>query len=173
MSLAGWSLDFCLSCDKQIEDGLYCSQACRLADYQRGQPSTEHTSNDRYPSVSSDSSSTSAPVERSMFWLPPKIDFKSSKLKSHTVPSTPKARTVQHRQDNRQCDPRASWRLASRHIDSSMEELRLDMPSSTKPRNLLENGLKHMSETTREELRRYDDAFEHSVKRRERKQSRP
>ncbi|KAL1304613.1 hypothetical protein AAFC00_003580 [Neodothiora populina] len=24
--------DFCLACDKQTSDGLYCSQACRLAD---------------------------------------------------------------------------------------------------------------------------------------------
>lgn len=28
-------LDFCLACDKQTTDGLYCSQACRLADLER------------------------------------------------------------------------------------------------------------------------------------------
>jgi len=27
--------DYCLACDKQINDGLYCSQTCRLADIER------------------------------------------------------------------------------------------------------------------------------------------
>ncbi|KAE8397571.1 hypothetical protein BDV37DRAFT_291921 [Aspergillus pseudonomiae] len=28
----GWSLDFCLVCDRQALGGLYCSQSCRLAE---------------------------------------------------------------------------------------------------------------------------------------------
>lgn len=33
-------LDFCLACDKQTVDGLYCSQACRLADLEKAGTST-------------------------------------------------------------------------------------------------------------------------------------
>ena len=28
----GWSLDYCLACDKQTSGGAYCCQSCRLAD---------------------------------------------------------------------------------------------------------------------------------------------
>lgn len=30
-----WSLDFCLACDKQTDGNVYCSEACRLAEYEK------------------------------------------------------------------------------------------------------------------------------------------
>lgn len=30
-----WSLDFCLACDKQTDGHVYCSEACRLAEYEK------------------------------------------------------------------------------------------------------------------------------------------
>ena len=30
-----WSLDFCLACDKQCDGHIYCSEACRLAEYEK------------------------------------------------------------------------------------------------------------------------------------------
>jgi hypothetical protein len=30
-----WSHDFCLYCDRQTTEGIYCSQACRLADLEK------------------------------------------------------------------------------------------------------------------------------------------
>ena len=30
-----WSLDFCLACDKQCDGHVYCSEACRLAEYEK------------------------------------------------------------------------------------------------------------------------------------------
>lgn len=164
MSLAGWSLDFCLSCDKQIDAGLYCSQACRLADYQRGQSIAERISVDRHPSVSSESSSTGAPVERSIFWLPPSINSRSPKLITEAVP-------LRNREGDFEAKPGSSLYHASSHSHAVVEGFSLDPPSSTKPGTL--SGNYHIPQATREELRRYDDAFDHSRRRRERKQSRP
>lgn len=88
-----WSHDFCLSCDRQIPEGAYCSQACRLADLERaGTPEPS--------SPSSSSSSLNSPTWRatgtgslnSGFYLPPALDF--SAYRSHSshndsVPSSP------------------------------------------------------------------------------------
>jgi len=30
-----WSPDFCLACDKQTDGNVYCSEACRLAEYEK------------------------------------------------------------------------------------------------------------------------------------------
>ncbi|KAF2635839.1 hypothetical protein P280DRAFT_522614 [Massarina eburnea CBS 473.64] len=64
-----WSPDFCLSCDRQIaEGGAYCSQACRLADLEKG-------TNDPQQLSSSASSSTSS----NGFYLPPAVNFSAYK----------------------------------------------------------------------------------------------
>lgn len=34
MSLEDWTHQFCLACDKQTDGATYCSQSCRLADYE-------------------------------------------------------------------------------------------------------------------------------------------
>lgn len=61
-----WSHDFCLSCDRQMEGGTYCSQACRLADLEKaGQQQSAHLSS----SASSTSSSNHG------FYLPPAVNF--------------------------------------------------------------------------------------------------
>lgn len=40
----GWSLDFCLVCDRQTSGGPYCSQSCRLSELDRtgSSPENEH-----------------------------------------------------------------------------------------------------------------------------------
>lgn len=52
---AEWSHDFCLTCDKQIEHGAYCSQACRLADLDKASDYTTAASS--YASSTGSSSS--------------------------------------------------------------------------------------------------------------------
>jgi hypothetical protein len=61
-----WSHDFCLSCDRQMEGGTYCSQACRLADLEKA--GTAHSSQ-----LSSSASSTSS--SNHGFYLPPAVNF--------------------------------------------------------------------------------------------------
>ncbi|KAL2160062.1 hypothetical protein VTH06DRAFT_1717 [Thermothelomyces fergusii] len=35
-----WEHQFCLGCDKQTDGATYCSESCRLADYERTSPSS-------------------------------------------------------------------------------------------------------------------------------------
>ncbi|KAF2200438.1 hypothetical protein GQ43DRAFT_373832 [Delitschia confertaspora ATCC 74209] len=69
-----WSPDFCLSCDRQITEGAYCSQACRLADLEKaGSP-------DSSSNLSSSASSSSS--SNSRFHLPPAVNFAALKSPS-------------------------------------------------------------------------------------------
>jgi hypothetical protein len=73
--MASWNNDFCLSCDKQIPEGLYCDQACRLNDLELAQRTTARTAR-----LSSSASSTSS--SNSGFYLPPAVNFSSYKAPS-------------------------------------------------------------------------------------------
>jgi hypothetical protein len=63
-----WSHDFCLSCDRQMEGGTYCSQACRLADLEKA-----GTTQSSHSQLSSSASSTSS--SNHGFYLPPAVNF--------------------------------------------------------------------------------------------------
>ena len=77
--------DFCLSCDSQIaENGVYCSQSCRLADLEKA-GSTAQAPSQLSSSASSSSSSNSG------FYLAPAINFSAYKgaSSSQVPPSSP------------------------------------------------------------------------------------
>ncbi|KAF2742426.1 hypothetical protein M011DRAFT_481718 [Sporormia fimetaria CBS 119925] len=73
-----WSHDFCLACDRQLEDdGNYCSQACRLADIEKA-GSFKRTASKRSTissSASNLSSSASSTSSNQGFYLPPAVNF--------------------------------------------------------------------------------------------------
>jgi len=71
-----WSHDFCLSCDRQIAEGAYCSQACRLADLEKAGTSEPATPMNFSSSASSTSSYTSS---NPGFCLPPAVNFAAYK----------------------------------------------------------------------------------------------
>ncbi|KAF2840607.1 hypothetical protein M501DRAFT_931051 [Patellaria atrata CBS 101060] len=82
-----WSHDFCLYCDKQIAEGAYCSQACRLTDLEKAGTS-EPASPYNFPSTSAPSSWTST-GNHSGFYLPPAVNFAAYKMPSrHDSPPT-------------------------------------------------------------------------------------
>lgn len=66
--------DFCLSCDRQIaENGVYCSQSCRLADLEKAGRTDAQASSQLSSSASSSSSSNNG------FYLPPAVNFSAYK----------------------------------------------------------------------------------------------
>jgi hypothetical protein len=71
--MASWNNDFCLSCDRQIVEGLYCNQACRLADLEKAGRTEARMSLQLSTSASSTSSSNNG------FYLPPAVNFSSYK----------------------------------------------------------------------------------------------
>lgn len=67
--------DFCLSCDRQIaENGVYCSQSCRLADLEKAGRTQAQTSSQLSTSASSSGSSSNHG-----FYLPPAVNFSAYK----------------------------------------------------------------------------------------------
>lgn len=167
-----WSLDFCLNCDKQTDEGLYCSLDCRSADRDRGESPFTRASDDQPLSSSTDSSSSSAPARLSIFSLPPAFDFSSTKPhESHTAPATP----MQIRQPPRQTDAIEAWRrqtypqleleISAQQcftFDHPFTSISPKTPYSSRPTST------NLSKATRDELRRYDDAFDRSRTRRQR-----
>lgn len=62
-----WSPEYCLACDRQTDGTAYCSESCRLAEYERNNSSSESS-----PSTSH--TYRSQPVPNS-FHLPSAYDF--------------------------------------------------------------------------------------------------
>lgn len=67
-----WTHQFCLSCDKQTDGATYCSESCRLADYEKtcSAPSSASSS----PSLSP----PSTPHQPARFLLSPAYDFSAA-----------------------------------------------------------------------------------------------
>lgn len=82
-----WSHEFCLSCDRQLDvehKGVYCSEACRLADLERAGDARAYTSSRLSSSASSTSSSNNG------FYLPPPVNFSQYKASSTSqAPTSP------------------------------------------------------------------------------------
>lgn len=73
-----WEHQFCLGCDKQTDGATYCSESCRLADYDKTSPSTP-TSAASSPSLSSPpldwAMSQPSSTANKKFYLSPAFDF--------------------------------------------------------------------------------------------------
>ncbi|KAL2155336.1 hypothetical protein VTH82DRAFT_77 [Thermothelomyces myriococcoides] len=80
-----WEHQFCLGCDKQTDGATYCSESCRLADYERTSPSSPGSvvssaagspASSSFPSDWALSSSTPTGYNNSTkFYLSPAYDF--------------------------------------------------------------------------------------------------
>jgi hypothetical protein len=88
-----WEHQFCLGCDKQTDGATYCSESCRLADYEKTSPST--------PSSAASSPALSGPppdwtlsrpptTSNTKFYLSPAYDFGLAQ------PSTRRGSTQSH-----------------------------------------------------------------------------
>lgn len=81
-----WTHQFCLGCDKQTDGATYCSESCRLADYEKTSPSTPSSAASS-PALSSPPldwtlsrpTTTSAPLlpteASTKFYVSPAFDF--------------------------------------------------------------------------------------------------
>ncbi|CRK11914.1 hypothetical protein BN1723_007061, partial [Verticillium longisporum] len=69
-----WAHEFCLGCDKQTDGTAYCSESCRLADFEK--TSTSAASSPGFNT--STGPWTSSQRQSSRFYLPPAIDFSNA-----------------------------------------------------------------------------------------------
>jgi endogenous inhibitor of DNA gyrase (YacG/DUF329 family) len=88
MLFDSWAHQFCLACDKQVQadEEAYCSEACRLADFEK----TASTSSSRASSPgyqpSSWGSSQSSKQTPTKFYLTPAYDFSNAKPYGQSAP---------------------------------------------------------------------------------------
>lgn len=76
-----WTHQFCLACDKQTDGATYCSESCRLADYEK--TSSTPGSGPSSPAFASPSYQWTLPkpaAASTKFYLSPAYDFSSSQL---------------------------------------------------------------------------------------------
>lgn len=86
-----WSHDFCLNCDKQIAEGAYCSQACRLADLEKAGFS-EPSCPPNLASFTTSTGTSSGDYTGCGFYLPPAVNFSAyrSTAKTCSAPTSPR-----------------------------------------------------------------------------------
>ncbi|OAA58194.1 hypothetical protein ISF_06733 [Cordyceps fumosorosea ARSEF 2679] len=100
MSLDLWTHQYCLACDKQVHDAdAYCSESCRLADFEKSpsSPSSQASSPGFAPSSGPWSTASSAPSSSgrytsrgaSKFYLSPAYDFSNAQPYGTTPTAKP------------------------------------------------------------------------------------
>lgn len=143
-----WSPSYCLACDRQTDTGAYCSESCRLAEYE---------------TFASPSSSPSWPTSRSPFQLPSAYDFSqrssaSTNTTAHArAHSQPLARQATYPPVTRQ-PAYTVTRPAARPLltPSSSQSSLFSMQSAAS------GGSDLVSDEARRELRGYASAFDQS-----------
>ncbi|KAJ3517724.1 hypothetical protein NM208_g14664 [Fusarium decemcellulare] len=78
MDFDSWAHSFCLACDKQVQSSAdaYCSESCRLADFEKTSTTTSQASS---PGLTSPSYPWSSKSSGSGFYLSPAYDFSNAK----------------------------------------------------------------------------------------------
>jgi hypothetical protein len=81
-----WTHQFCLACDKQTDGATYCSESCRLADYEK--TSSTPSSGPSSPAFTGPSyqwSFAKPATTSTKFYLSPAFDFSSPQLSGKTL----------------------------------------------------------------------------------------
>lgn len=145
-----WTHQFCLSCDKQTDGATYCSESCRLADFEKTTCST--------PSSAGSSPGFSAPStplstqQPSKFYLSPAYDFSTAQPYGRTP--LPQSYVSQQRASSVSTTPSSHPRKTLTPSTSHSSLCSMQSISS--------NGSEafQLSEKSRKELQAYAVSFE-------------
>ncbi|ORY64017.1 uncharacterized protein BCR38DRAFT_342941 [Pseudomassariella vexata] len=141
-----WDHQFCLSCDKQTDGDTYCSESCRLSDFEKSSAGNSPATSSGF---SEPNYAWSTSKHQTKFYLSPAYDFSNAQ----PYGSTPQ--------------PQAS--LAQRSEMSSPSSRRALTPSSSHSslcslRSTSSTGSdsQQLSDKARKQLRDYASSFEHA-----------
>lgn len=161
MSFDLWTHQYCLACDKQVQDGAaYCSESCRLADFEKSpsSPSSQASSPglaptsgpwSTAPSSTTSHLTTPRPSVRSKFYLSPAYDFSNAQ----PYGTTPSAKPLMGYYSSLRSD-RPSQSLPLRQLTPSSSHSSLcSMQSTSSDASRLSDGVK-------KELQAYAVSFE-------------
>lgn len=130
-----WSPDFCLACDRQTDGRVYCSEACRLAEYEKA------PSNDSAPS------SPSSPRSNG-FYMEPAYNFSNAQ----PYGTTPSPQTSYFYQPTTSSSAKAT--LTPSSSQSSLFSMQSTTSTSSEPAQL--------SAESKKALRAYASSFDQS-----------
>ncbi|XXG97091.1 Karyopherin transporter [Hypoxylon texense] len=150
-----WEPEYCLACDRQTDGATYCSESCRLSDFEKTSSSSTPAST---PGVAGSSSyNWTAPRPQAKFYLPPAYDFSNAQPYGSTpVPQS----------------------YLSQRSDSSASSTRVLTPSSSHSslcslRSTSSSGSEstQVSDKAKKQLRDYASSFEHARVQQQRRRS--
>lgn len=145
-----WSPDFCLACDRQTDGNAYCSEGCRLAEYEQASNAGSTAS-----SPTSPRGPVSWPTTKSNgFYMEPAYNF--SKARAYGTSVSPRSSTFY--QSSR---PQSSPASLSRPVltPSSSQSSLFSMQSSS---STLASEPSQLSDESRKALRAYASSFDQS-----------
>ncbi|KAK1772600.1 hypothetical protein QBC33DRAFT_19082 [Phialemonium atrogriseum] len=92
-----WTHQFCLACDKQTDGATYCSQSCRLADYEKTSSTASSVpSSPAFKSPSFDWTFSNPMTTSRVLYLPPAYDFSNSQPSGTAARRAMSSRTGQN-----------------------------------------------------------------------------
>lgn len=177
-----WSHDYCLYCDKQTMGGLYCSQACRLADVEDSEslpttpsltsPNSDGTWDYTFSIWSSESHSCGLSKEQTAnFKLPPRFDFdkyRDATTKSiiESPPQSPRnanSTSSHSRMPEKKSRPTYSHRATTSSYEARNRSLNTSSSRSSLS-SVTSTGSAHqgLSEQAISQLQNYSNSFDHT-----------
>ncbi|KAG9234301.1 hypothetical protein BJ875DRAFT_17042 [Amylocarpus encephaloides] len=145
-----WSPDFCLACDKQTDGRVYCSEACRLAEFEVASSNAGSTASS--PTSLNGPSSWPARSPNKLFHLEPAYNFNNAQ----PYGTTPSPRTSAFHPSSRPQSSPVPYSKPGLTPSSSQSSL-FSMQSSTSTTEPAQ-----LSDESRKALRAYASSFDQS-----------
>jgi hypothetical protein len=145
-----WSPDFCLACDKQTDGNVYCSEACRLAEYEKASSAGSAASS---PILPRGPVSWPTRTSNNGFYMEPAYNFS----KAQPYGTTP-SRSLDFYQPSRPQSSPVPFASRGALTPSSSQSSLFSMQSSTSTAS----EPAQLSDESRKALRAYASSFDQS-----------
>ncbi|KAI0137385.1 hypothetical protein BJ170DRAFT_58362 [Xylariales sp. AK1849] len=143
-----WEHQYCLSCDRQTDGATYCSESCRLSDFDKS--STTFSTPASSPGLAGSNFSWTTPKPQAKFYLSPAYDFS----KAQPYGSTPQPQSFLSRRSETTNFSPVRQVLTPSSSHSSLNSLQSNSSTGSESRQL--------SDKARKQLRDYASSFENA-----------
>ncbi|KAI1388792.1 uncharacterized protein F4822DRAFT_258064 [Hypoxylon trugodes] len=153
-----WEPEFCLACDRQTDGATYCSESCRLSDFEKTSSTTSTPAGT--PGVAAPCSYWPTSRQQSKFYLPPAYDFSNAQ----PYGSTPLPQSyLSQRSESSSSSSNSTRVLTPSSSHSSLCSLRSTSSAGSEGTQL--------SDKAKKQLRDYASSFEHARLQQQRRRS--
>ncbi|KAI5863367.1 hypothetical protein GGS23DRAFT_529567 [Durotheca rogersii] len=143
-----WEPEFCLACDRQTDGATYCSESCRLSDFEKTSASASTPASS--PGLAG--YSWTAPRSQAKFHLPPAYDFSNAQ----PYGSTPLPQSYLSQRSE------SSSGSSARVLTPSSSHSSLCSLGSTSSSSASGSEGTQLSDKAKKQLRDYASSFEHA-----------